>query len=506
MIILPVRYKEIIAMSKIPIFFKTSFIGFLLFGVLPASFTGFIAYQNSPASSANISLSEQISSSQIIIEDPHDVLTVDQEEKLREDSKRIKTLDEVQNIVYLIFEHNDVLVNDTVENYMREYMPQYIGKNYFADGVLIVGVGLDPRQAFVFSGEDVAKTFRLRSEDTHLEQSIDAMKTGIINGNIPAGLFASASQAVDVDRIKLTQGQDAFEQAKDTLYVGGFLGLFNGYVIGAGIHNRRERRRKKLQEAIENKHKILSKYTELYNELDSIDIRANSLESGFIDKTLRSEWEEVRDAFLLYNDVIHGVNGIGTIDEENNKNTLIERSDEIKEVADTVDKVDVAKDNINRLFEIERGDVDTRKYALREMCHDMLQAKNEKTINDSTRSELEKIIQKTKSLMNDVETPSFLQDFALVLDEYNIIIERVKKDVEENLEIPIRVDNKTFHVYDKGYGYANRYAHQPYGNIRIWRRENIRADREYREKQSRSSSTNSSFSSGFSGSGGSSRF
>lgn len=136
----------------------------------------------------------------------------------------------------------------------------------------------------------------------------------------------------------------------------------------------------------------------------------------------------------------------------------------------------------------------------------MLQAKNEKTINDNTRLELEKVIQRTKSLMNDVETPSFLQDFALVLDEYNIIIDRVKKDVEENLEIPIRVDNKTFHVYDKGYGYANRYAHQPYGDIRIWRRENIRADREYKEKQAKEKSTNSSFSSGFSGSGGSSRF
>ena len=118
------------------------------------------------------------------------------------------------------------------------------------------------------------------------------------------------------------------------------------------------------------------KYTELSESLDEIDVRANSLTSPFIDKTLRSEWSEVRDSFLRYNDVIHGVDGIGTISDED-EDLLIERYEDIKDVADSVDHVEVAQKNINRLFQLERGDSAVRMKELSDMRSDLFRARGE---------------------------------------------------------------------------------------------------------------------------------
>lgn len=408
-----------------------------------------------------------------------------------------------------MFGNNDYNVNDTVERYMRDNLDQFIEKDVFADGVLIVGVGLEPRQAFVFAGEDVADTFDLRDNSNHLNASIDAMKEGVVNNNIPAGLFASAAKAIDVDELKENQMETSFNRATSVGKYGGMIGGIGGLIMGMGVVDMREERRKKLEEARSNKSKILNKYTELSENLDEIDIRANSLTSPFIDKTLRSEWSEVRDSFLRYNDVIHGVNGIGTISDED-EDVLVDRHEEIKNVAESVDHVEVAQKNINRLFQLEQGDAVVRMKELSDMRNDLLKARGESLISSHTRDYIEKIISKIELLMDKIENEKFLEGFILVLDEYNAVIQQVQIDVEREMNIPVRVQESRPRVYDNRYRYGGTVIYSSYDDVDRWHRENRRAEREYQEQKAResrsSSSSSSSFSSGFSGSGGSSRF
>ena len=147
------------------------------------------------------------------IMDPDDVLTQEEEERMLSDVSRIAAPDVVQGLHYMVFAKNKENVNDSVEEYLRDNHPELIGKDKFADGQVFVGVGLDPRQAFVFAGEDVSGPMKLRKGDSHLEQSIEAIKPGVRDGNIPAGLFAGAAAAIDVDRAADAQ----YEGAKNGL-------------------------------------------------------------------------------------------------------------------------------------------------------------------------------------------------------------------------------------------------------------------------------------------------
>ena len=232
------------------------------------------------------------------IMDPDDVLTPEEEERMLSDVSRIAAPDVVQGLHYMVFAKNKENVNDSVEEYLRDNHPELIGKDKFADGQVFVGVGLDPRQAFVFAGEDVSGPMKLRKGDSHLEQSIEAIKPGVRDDNIPAGLFAGAAAAIDVDRAADAQ----YESAKDGR-IGAAIGLGAAGLgvggAGAGIvGGTRRSRQKKAQQARENWDYVSQTYTDVAQRLREIDIRAHSLQSGLVDERLREDWEGLRDDFL----------------------------------------------------------------------------------------------------------------------------------------------------------------------------------------------------------------
>src|SRR5699024_7240631 len=126
----------------------------------------------------------------------------------------------VEQLHYIVLEENDDNVNDTVENYLRDNRPDLIGDDYFTDGVLKVGVGLDPRQTCVFAGNAVAEKLHLR-DISHLDKSLDYIKPGVKDNNIPAGLFAGANEATDIS----TLAQDRFDDANSD---------YGGMLVGSG--------------------------------------------------------------------------------------------------------------------------------------------------------------------------------------------------------------------------------------------------------------------------------
>ena len=102
----------------------------------------------------------------------------------------------VKRFHYMVFEHNRENVLDTVEEYMRSTHPDEIGHDRMADGTMIIGVGLNPRQAFGYYGDDVAAELAIDYGQRDAAV-LDEMKPRVSNGNIPAGLFMSAKLAMD---------------------------------------------------------------------------------------------------------------------------------------------------------------------------------------------------------------------------------------------------------------------------------------------------------------------
>lgn len=483
--------------------------GFALVGGIPAA--GISAVMSSNIVNSSDYKTHSISESKVRIEDPHDVLSPEDEARMINDINRVEVVESIKEIIYIVFAHNRENVNDSVEEYMRANLPDRINNTTFKDGVLIVGVGLSPRQAFVFAGEDVADALDLRNDSKHLRDSVDAMKNGVIDNNIPAGLFASVNMANNVKSLEDSQKNTRNVMSLTSGAIGGLFGGMTGGGIVFLSEQNKEKRRRKIEKARKNKETILNEYTHLANNLDNIDIRANSLKSSYVDKTLRSEWGEVRDGFLKYNDIIHGANGIGTISDDN-ETALYSRSDELEEIINSISKVKIAESNINRLFKLEKGDLATRKKALKDMREDMLKARRERMLSDSLKDDIEHLITKVEKLFNNVENPKFMEYFTFVLDEYNQLIQHAQDEIAHNMDAPVRKDIRPMRIYERDYGYNRRYSYRPYIVVDHWRNDNVQMERMHREQErqrersSSSSRTNSSFSSGFSGSGGSSSF
>ena len=144
------------------------------------------------------------------VHDPDDVLSADDRQRLLSDAERLEAPAVVTELHYMVFAENHENVNDTVEEFIRDTRPELIGADddSFADGALIVGVGLDPRQSFVFAGEDVADALHLR-DGRHLDDAVTAIQPGVRDDNIPAGLFAGANSATDVEELSQTLYDDA---------------------------------------------------------------------------------------------------------------------------------------------------------------------------------------------------------------------------------------------------------------------------------------------------------
>lgn len=435
--------------------------------------------------------------SKVEVHDPGNVLNESDEARMLRDAGSIDTVSSVQQLHYIVFDKNRDNVNDSVEEYLRDNRPELIGKDKFADGVLIVGVGLDPRQAFVFAGEDVADDLDLR-EGSHLDKSLDAIKPGVKDNNIPAGLFAGVREATDVEKLAESRIESAESDRTAASVVSGLV-TGGGLVLGSGIWAAaRQKREKKLAQAREDLAFVSKEYGELAQRLDGIDIRANSLTSPLAHATLRSQWAEVRDHFLDLHDQVDRFGGLTTSAEPKQ---ILAQAEEIGSAAEVARKVGYAEGNIDALFKLENGDEVVRKQETTELRADIVAAQGAVTNTDSglfvalTQARAE-----ADALLRDVAEPNFLERYAQLLSDYQAALTTLKAQEFSDVKKP-KTQPEAPAIYDQnyrpGYGYAD---FVPYWALSTWHSDAVAAQAEV------SSSTNSSFSSGFSGAGGSSSF
>lgn len=436
----------------------------------------------------------------VVIDDPDEVLTPEEEERMMRDVERLDHPDVVKELHYMVFAKNHENVFDSVEEYVRDNHPELIGNaenpdDRFADGVAIIGVGLEPRQAFAYYGDDVARQLQV-DHGQRDEQVLDAMKPGVRDGNIPAGLFNAAKTAFDRQAAQDYGYNNAKDDREGGVVGAGAAGLGLG-AAGAGtgfaISNSR---RKKIEQAREDYRAITTEYSALAGRLDEIDIRANSVSSSFADAELRKQWQEVRDTFFGYHDAVSGAGGIGDIRIDDDKEALRNHK-KLRTAATSVEHVSNAEDNINRLFEIEQGDGGARRAALTEIRRDVIEAKH-KIKNRELKKDLELLEQRINALDADPGSPAFVDDFVRVLGDYRVLLEEVKRrefsDVKEYE--PLRKPA----IYDSGYSY---YGYVPFVVMDDWHTSNV----ETHEQQTSGGGTSAGVaSSGFTAAGSSSSF
>ena len=436
------------------------------------------------------------------IMDPHDVLTPEEEERMLRDASRIAAPDVVQGLHYVVFARNHENVNDTVEEYLRDQHPELIGKDKFADGQVVIGVGLDPRQSFVFAGEDVASALDLRKGDRHLSRSVEAIKPGVRDGNIPAGLFAGTSTAIDAER-----AADARYESDKKSRVGGAVGLgVGGLAVGAvaagTVGGVRRGRQKRAMQAREDWDFVSQTYTDVAQRLQSIDIRAHSLQSGLVDERLREDWEGLRDDFLA---IDRSVGSLMSIPADAPDEQFRSNAEKIGHARLMCERVETAEANIEKLHRVENADANARRYELYELGKDLAQAGYVASDIDSEAARHAKELEDAAvALSNQPHHPQFMERYLEILDRSALLSEHLQSQLQKRNEADERPERT--HIYDSDFFAGSGYhGYVPFYVVSTWDNDAVAA-RDSGSGSSGSGGVNSSFSSGFSGSGGSSSF
>src|SRR5699024_6440124 len=390
------------------------------------------------------------------IHNPQGVLSAEDEARMERDVERLDVPAVVAQLHYIVFEENDDNVNDTVENYLRDNRPDLIGDDYFADGVLIVGVGLDPRQAFIFAGEDVAETLDLR-ESSHLDESLDAIKPGVKDNNIPAGLFAGANKATDISTLAEDRYDDAYGDYTGMLFGSGMGGAGVAFAGSMGVSAYRRSKSRKVAQARAEMALVGKEYGELATRLDEIDIRAHSLTSPFANNTMRSQWESVRRRFF---DIHNQVDSLGNLTSQDSDKEFYENADKIHEAALTTRKVSYAEENIDKLYRLEHGDDVVRRTELQALRDDVVEA--QVALDDASSGlsrELQSLRERCDCMMNSTQAPQFLGDFVLLWGDYRAALEQLRRqkfdDLDEAQNAELVAPSITSPDYRVGYGYNN---------------------------------------------------
>ena len=433
------------------------------------------------------------------VHNPEGVLSADDEARLERDAERLDAPAVVEQLHYMVFEENDDNVNDTVEEYLRDNRPDLIGDDYFADGVLIVGVGLDPRQAFIFAGEDVAEALDLR-DSSHLDDALDAIKPGVKDNNIPAGLFAGANAATDISTLAEDRYNDAVGDRIAAMVGSGIGGGGAIFATGLGVGASRRSKAKKIAQARAEMSLVGKEYGQLAARLDQVDIRAHSLTSPFANATMRSEWEEVRDRFFHIHDQ---VDSLGNLTSRDSDEQFLKNADEIHQAALTTRELSYAEENIDKLYRLEHGDDVVRRTELQALRDDVVEAQVALDDADSgLYRELQTLRERADSMMSRTQDSGFLDEYVLLLGDYRAALEQLRRqefdDLDEDKNTALVAPAITSPDYRVGYGYNN---FVPFWALSTWHSNNAAA-----QSSDGGGGANTGFSSGFSGAGGSSSF
>ncbi|HZK31732.1 MAG TPA: DUF5129 domain-containing protein, partial [Corynebacterium sp.] len=247
---------------------------------------------------------------------------------------------------------------------------------------------------------------------------------------------------------------------------------------------------------------VSREYGQLSGRLNAIDVRAHSLTSPFADATLRRQWEEVRDRFLLLHE---RVDQLGELRDASPDKDFLAKSEEISRAAQVTRQVSYAEDNIDTLFRLEHGDDTARRTELQALRSDVVDA--QVSLSDTVGGlyvEFQRIRDRSDELAERTGADSFLDEFVVLLADYRSALTQLRhqefSDVDEKKATSLSAPTIYERDWRPGYGYHD---FVPFWVMSSWHSSNLAAQQ---SAASSAGATHTSFSSGFSGAGGSSSF
>ncbi|WP_018024551.1 DUF5129 domain-containing protein [Corynebacterium ulceribovis] len=452
-----------------------------------------------PATLAAPAVHAQATQTQVRTEitDPDGHLSDSDKQMLRTETERLTLPAQVARVDYVVLGKNKDNFNDSIEEYLRANMPELIADDddSFANGSLIVAVGMDPHRNGIYCGDDVCSAADLFS-GRHLDKSLEAMKPALKKGNTAVGLLDGARYATDRNA---AADDKASQKRSDKIALGIGLGLGGAGItaLGGGLYAyRRKKRREKISEARADFDYVMKHYADVAQRLPAIDVRANSLQSELADAELRKQWADVRDRFAELDDT---VDKFRNVRRDSDDDTFYEHAEEIDQAETTTLQVTRAEENIEKLWQMENGNIGQRRMELADLRDDVIKAHTEVQSSKLT-ARLADLEQRIGELDRDLSAPDFATQYAQILREYRLLLDLVRE--EEFSDVPVSEKHRRApRLYDEdyriGYGY-NSFV--PFWMLSTWHANDVEAHAAATDM----GSANTSFSSGFSGGGGSS--
>ena len=422
--------------------------------------------------------------SAVTLDDQADILTPEEESQLKEDASNVTLPQSVTAIDFVTFESNDDNLNDTVRFYTGDHGLHDASGEKYADGHLIVAVGMDPRRMGVYAGEDVAGDLNLRDEK-RLKAITEEMRGLLADEKYDQGMLRGVQAAADTN---LT--------AKDSNdgHVGGIIGGALGVLgLGAAGAALAATRKKKAKKAREDWDYILAHHGDIAQRLDQINVRAHSLSSPLANDTLRAQWEDVRREFLA----AHASMPTAPADDKEFR----AKASELADARSAVEAAVNAESNIEELARMEHGNTEVRRRELTDLHEDVLAATTK--AEGDLKGKLEALDARVLELRKCIDAPDFMDTYAGILGDYKVLIDALQDQLyaASNIE---REDHSAATLADAAWrpGVGSYYV--PYVVINDWHQSDVAA---HAQASSDSGGISTGYSSGgFSGSGGSSSF
>lgn len=463
-------------------------------GLAVALLTAGPALAQAPADTADTT---DTATTNVEISDPDDLVSDSAEQTLREETPKITLPEQVGEVSYIVFDDIDGNLNDHLLEWSAENRPELVPDgtdkgDSWANGQLIVAVSMGARENGVYCGDDVCAALDL-FEGPHLDRTLEDMKPGLGSDGDAPNFTVAFLDAVRTAADPSLVTEDNSPSGATIAAIGGGIGAV---VVGGGVWAYAYSRRKKTAEAKEHYDYVSREFGSVAQRLDHIDIRANSLTSPIADAELRRQWEEVRDEFLSLGDIVDktGLTAKSTDAE------FRAHHEELAGAAESVEHIENAEKNIERIFQMEHGDEARRREELTQLSEDIVSAQTE-TKDENLTTRLGALESEALELRDNLAAEDFMDRYADLLRSYGYLLELVK-----NSEMPeLDEDTEGRHaprIYDRDYRVGHGYAGWvPFVYMSSWHQADVQA-----AQSASGSGTNTSFSGGFSGGGGSSSF
>ncbi len=301
------------------------------------------------------------------------VLSESDHQQIQQQASELALKPEITHIDYITFAHNDESFNDTVLNHLKEQHPELLSpdQTQYADGHLIVAVGFSPRKVGVYCGDNVCATTGLRST-YRIQEVSDSMVNDLRAGNYVTAFISGTETAGDAAWKQSTNSGNSSTASSYNAWTSWFPVFFFGMflfvatfiiVIFVIIIKSQQPKTPTPEDLIELLPQSLP-------SLGPTDQQLQTVNSQLATPELRTEWEELKQKFsqLTQSQELVALQMLGA---QASKKDLKKHAAFIQEALATKERVQIAQENIDILYRMERGDSATRQRQLDNLAMDI---------------------------------------------------------------------------------------------------------------------------------------